>query len=162
VANSSFNTFWQARSARERLTLMLGAGVLLLGLAYALILDPLMNARTKLDKRLPQLRAEVHLMRVQVAEIERLRASAKPAGQGALPGRVGVSATQAGIRDKLQQVVSIADDRVRVVGGPLSMTAWLAWLRDLEAQGIRVAYCRMSGAESGGHAVEALLQGEAR
>lgn len=162
MANSSIKGFWQARSARERIILVLGAGVLFLGLAYALILDPMMKARVKLEKRLPQLRAEVHLMRAQVSEIERLRATAKAGGQGALLGRVGVAASEAGIRDTLQQVSSIAEDRVRVVGGPLPMSAWLTWLRDLEGQGIRVAYCRMTPAKSGGHTVEVLLQGEAR
>lgn len=162
MSNSAFNVFWQARTARERMILALGAGVLLLGLGYALVFDPLIKARGKLEKRLPQLRAEVQLMRVQVAEIERLRASSKPGGQGALLGRVGVAASEAGLRDKLQQVTSIAEDRVRVVGGPLPMSAWLAWFRDLEAQNIRVAYCRMTPDESGGHTVETLLQGEAR
>ncbi|MBK6742771.1 MAG: type II secretion system protein M [Hydrogenophilales bacterium] len=158
----SFNAFWRSRSTRERTYLGLGAAVLLLALVYILLLDPLLETRSKLEKRLPQLRAEVRLMQVQVAEVERLRAGSQNAKQGALLGRIGVSASEVGIRDKMQQIVSIAEDRVRVTGGAVPLNAWLEWLGTLEKQGIRVAYCRMIPTEAGGHAVEALLQGEPR
>lgn len=163
MAVSSIVASWRTRSSRERLLLALGTAVVLLALGYALIWDPLLQARARLEKRLPQLRAETRLMQARVREIERLRAAPAKAEPASLLGRVGVSANDHGLRDRLRELSPAGEERVRVLGDEVPLQAWLTWLRDLEGQGARIVYCRMVPAKTvGAVAVEALLQGEPR
>ena len=71
--------FWAGHSDRDRRLMAVAAVVVLFGLGYALIVDPLVRANQKLAASLPKQRAEVRLMRVQLAEIERLRGQTRGA-----------------------------------------------------------------------------------
>lgn len=55
----SLSEFWAACEARERAMLTAGGFVVVLGLIYALLIDPALSGRTRLDKNLPELRQQV-------------------------------------------------------------------------------------------------------
>jgi len=157
--------FWADRSARERGFLAAGGAVLLLGLGYALVFDPLIKANHKLAASLPKQRAELRLMRAQVGEIERLRVHNQSAGKSgsALVHAIESAAAAHGVREAVTGLVPLAEDRVRVTTGPMSATAWLAWFTDLERQGIGVESWRLTGEDRPGRvSVEALLAGGTR
>ncbi len=58
----SFSEFWAARDARERAMLAVAALVVTFGLAYALLIDPALSGRERLNKDLPELRRQVAQM----------------------------------------------------------------------------------------------------
>ena len=70
---STLATLWAARSPRERAAISITATVLAAILIVALIWLPLERARTRLAAELPGLRASVAQMRVEAAEVQRLR-----------------------------------------------------------------------------------------
>ncbi|MFA5081794.1 MAG: type II secretion system protein GspM [Hydrogenophilaceae bacterium] len=153
--------FWAGRTPREQTLLAAGMAVVLFGLAYALIVDPLLKANRKLASSLPQQRAELRLARVQVGEIERLqkgRLSVAKSG-GALVHAVETSAAANGVRDALTNLAPLpGGDRVRVSTGAMAVTAWLAWFADLEQEGIGiVSYRAAMAARPGMISVEATL-----
>jgi type II secretory pathway component PulM len=159
------HAFWAGRTSRERTFLAAGATVLLLGLGYGLVVEPLVKANHKLAASLPKQRAELRLMRAQVDEIERLRAGSRSAGKtgSALVHAIESAAAAHGVREAVTGLAPLAADRVRVTTGPMPASAWLAWFSDLERQGISVVSWRLTGEDKAGRfAVEALLAGGGR
>lgn len=138
--------FWAGRNTRERRMLGLGGAVLLLGLLYGLVYDPLAQARQKMLGRLPELRAELRLMRAQVAQIEyqRRRAGMNQITAAGLSRLVASTAAGHGLQQAIRASVPLDGERLQVVTQPHPASALLAWLADLERQGARVQSCRIS------------------
>lgn len=148
------------RSARERMVLLAGSILLLVLLGYGLLYKPLDDARAKLAKRLPAERAELRLMRVQAAEIQRLRTSMGNAGKGGLEQRVKSSAAAFGLGESFTQFVLLADNQIQLGTQPLPTQTWIDWLADLERQGVIVSRCRITaGGQSGLARLELTLTG---
>lgn len=157
--------FWSARSGRERILLAAAATVLLLGLAYALILEPLYQANRKLAATLPPLRADLRLLRVQVAEIERLRGKSGPAARagGSLSHVIESSAAAHGVREALTGLTPIPPDQVRLATGDIALPDWTAWFSEMEQAGVAVQSMRVvAGDRPGMVRVEAVLSGGGR
>ncbi len=151
-----------ARSERERKVLLGGAVLLAALLGYGMVYEPLARAREKLAGALPMQRAELRLMRVQVAEIERLRGSAG-AGSGTLEQRIKASAASFGLVGNFTRFTAASSDQVLLATQAMSATTWSDWLGDLERHGITVQRCRISGSGQPGQAsLELTLTGGPR
>lgn len=148
------------RSARERMSLLAGGLTLLVLLGYGLLYEPQNEARSKLAKRLPAERAELRLMRVQAAEIQRLRTRMGDSGKGGVEQRIKSSAAALGIGESIAQLVTLSDDQVQLSTQPLPTNTWIDWLTDLERQGLTVVRCHITASEQGGLAkLELTLSG---
>ncbi len=151
------------RSARERMSLLAGGLTLLVLLGYGLLYEPQNEARSKLAKRLPAERAELRLMRVQAAEIQRLRTRMGDSGNGGLEQRVKSSAAAFGLGESFAQFVTLANDQLQLSTQPLPTDTWIDWLADLERKGVRVVRCRITASEQAGLAkLEMTLTGGQR
>jgi type II secretory pathway component PulM len=155
---------WLAgRSARERTTLAVGGLALLVLLGYGAVYEPVRQARAKLAERLPTQRAELRLMRVQAAEIERLRKRMGEAGKGTLEQRVKASAAAFGLVGNFTQFTPMPGEQVQLATQPLATATWSDWLSDLERQGITVLRCRISASgQPGLSSLELTLKGGQR
>jgi general secretion pathway protein M len=152
--------FWAERNARERLILSVGSLVLLVLVLYAWVYQPIEQSRAKLAQRLPRLRAELRLMRVQVAEIERLRAHPGESASGTLEQRIKSSAATFGLAEGFTQFTSLDNNRVQLSTQPLPPGTWIDWLSDLGRRGVTVARCRITeGDEPGLAKLELTLTG---
>jgi len=130
---------------------LLAGGLILLALfGYGLLYVPQNEARTKLAKRLPAERAELRLMRVQAAEIERLRTRMGNSGKGGLEQRVKSSAATFGLGGSFAQFVALSNDQVQLSTQPLPTNTWTDWLADLERQGVMVVRCQITASEQPG------------
>jgi len=138
------------RSPRERAFLLGGGGLLLLLLAWGLLYAPQKVASARLAERLPAERAELRLMRVQAAEIQRLRTQRGDAGAGGLEQRVKSSAAAFGIGERFAQFVALANDQIQLTTQPLPTATWIDWLADLERRGVVVLRCRITASEQAG------------
>jgi type II secretory pathway component PulM len=155
--------YLNGRSARERMFLLAGGLILLVLLGYGLLYVPQNEARTKLAKRLPAQRAELRLMRVQAAEIQRLRTRMGDSGKGGLEQRVKASAATFGIGGSFAQFSALANDQVQLSTQPLPTSTWTDWLADLERQGVMIVRCRITASEQAGLAkLEMTLTGGQR
>ena len=152
-----------ARSARERRILAVGGGILLVLIAYGGVYEPLRDARAKLVDRLPVQRAELRLMRIQVAEIERLRTHMGAAAQGTLEQRIKSSAAAFNLGEAFTQFTALTPEQIHAVTRPLPTGTWVDWLADLERQGVTVVRCRVNTSDQIGLAsLELTLTGGRR
>jgi general secretion pathway protein M len=163
MAADALSEFWRARSTRERKVLGAGALLLAAALLYALVLAPLVESRAKLQQRLPKTRAETSLMQAQVEAIEKARAGTRAAAvPGNLAARVGLSAETVGVRAALREITPVADDQARVTGDAVPARALMAWLAELDKQGLRVTSCTLTPAAEGNNvALDMRIQGTA-
>ncbi|WP_025916089.1 type II secretion system protein GspM [Herminiimonas sp. CN] len=76
--------FWAARNGRERILLGAAGAVLLLGLSYALLIDPALQGRVRLYKNLP-------VLRLQAAQLQALAKQAAALPAAAAPDAVAAS-----------------------------------------------------------------------
>lgn len=152
-----------ARNERERRTLAVGAGILLLLIGYGGVYEPLRDARAKLVERLPGQRAELRLMRIQVAEIERLRTHMGAAAQGTLEQRIKASAAAFDLGEAFTQFTALTPEQIQIATRPLPTGTWTDWLADLERQGVTVVRGRIkTGDQNGLASLELTLTGGRR
>jgi general secretion pathway protein M len=125
----SFAEFWAARDARERAMLAVAALVVTLGLVYALLIDPALSGRDRLNKSLP-------LLRQQVARMQALsRIAAAISGKTAAPSiamsRENIEAALA--RNGLKpQSVMLTGDYAKVQLTAASFAGTLNWLNEMQ------------------------------
>jgi general secretion pathway protein M len=150
------------RSTRERVFLLAGAGLLLVLFGYGLVYEPLDEARERLAKRLPTERAQLRLMRAQVAEIRHLRMRLGDAAKGGLEQRVRSSAAASGLAGSLTQFVALADNEIQLSTSALPTNVWSDWLADLERHGMRVTRCRITNDRTGFARLELTVTGNPR
>lgn len=136
-AREMLTRMWQARNARERRLLTLGAIVLGFGLLLMLA-DWLHQERKRLDHALPRLEAELVRMQEQASEITRLR-QLPLAQAGSRSVQAQVDAVSAGARSRgLSLVIQPAGDRVQL-HGEVAFDALSTWLASLHRdQGLQV------------------------
>ncbi|GAB3448205.1 type II secretion system protein GspM [Massilia solisilvae] len=70
--------YWMARTEQERRTLSIGAGVLLLALAYLVLIAPAWEGRAELRRTLPQLRQQAAQLLALADEARSLAAQPAP------------------------------------------------------------------------------------
>lgn len=87
--------FWSARNRRERSLIALAGAVVGLGLLYALLIDPALQGRVRLQQSLPALR-------LQAAQLQALakQAAALPAAAAPAAADVSKESIQALLQDK--------------------------------------------------------------
>lgn len=142
--------FWQARTDRERRLLGFGGAVLTLGLIYGLLYAPLMEARTKLQKRLPVQRAELRLLEIQTEQIERLRRKGgDPGRQASLQGQIESLAAAHDLRPALKQLTALGADQVQISTDPQPIDIWMGWLNELDRNGLQLGNVQLTRTENG-------------
>lgn len=125
----SFSNFWAARDARERAMLALAALAVILGLAYALLIDPALAGREQLKKNLPVLRQQAAQMQALSKEAAAL--SEKPALPSVAVSKENIEAALARNGLKPQNVV-LTGDFVKVQLAAVSFSGALNWLDEMQ------------------------------
>ncbi len=137
------NTWWRAQSARDQRILLIGAIVLAIVVLWALVWDPLAQRRGDLDQQLDGARRDLALMRVNEAEIERLRSvgSRTPADrQGrSLLALADASARSSGLEGVLKRIEPVGPRSVRASFEFAAFDSVIGWLESLSGEyGIQV------------------------
>ena len=125
---------WNARTQRERRVLAAGAVALAVMLGYVLLWNPARQGVAQLQNTLPQLRADLNVMRVQSEEFTRLRKAAPKSRLDAAGMRAAVQAVAAkrGIDRAIERMDMTGTDRMRIVFGSVPFEAWIGWVDSLQ------------------------------
>ena len=137
----NISLFWRQRTQAERRTLTLGGAVLAIALLYAFIWHPLSQERQRLQAALPQLRAAVAQLRIESAEVARLRNSPQKNFANSLRGALDYASARGTIGTPSQIMPLDAGDagRVRIEFNAVAFDGWIDWLNILQTeQGVRV------------------------
>lgn len=125
--------FWTARNPREQTLLAVGGALLALTIGYSVLWEPAAEGRERLQKSLPQLRAELAEMETLAQEARGLSASPAPA----LRGEALVQALRDGLSQHgltASRVAPTGDNTVQVQLDKVPFGAVAAWLSDVRQQ----------------------------
>lgn len=153
---------WAACSARERMFLAAGAAVLAGIVVVGMVWLPAVEALSRIESRLPGLRAQVEEMRSRKSEVARLKAIPMPAPMdaGQLRTAIQESAQARGVELAEGAVESLGNGEVRLKLSGVWFDAWVGWLGEMQAtRRIHVDSCKVEAlADPGRVRVEAVLR----
>jgi general secretion pathway protein M len=124
-SRQSFSEFWAARDARERAMLAVAALVVSFGLAYAVLIDPALSGRNRLNKNLPALRQQVAQLQALAKEAAALSGKSATPLMAMSKENVEKALAQNGL--KAQSVV-LSGDYAKVQLSAVSFAGTLNWL----------------------------------
>ena len=125
----SFSEFWAARDARERAMLAAAALVVTFGLAYAVLIDPALTGRERLNRSQPVLRQQVAQLQALAKQAALL--SEKPVAPPISMSRENIEAALARNGLKAQNVM-LSGDFAKVQLSAVSFASTLYWLEDMQ------------------------------
>lgn len=128
-------TFWNERSKRERHLLAVAIVAIMLGLFYALLIDPALSGRKDLEKKLPALRAQAAQVQALAKDVAALSSKAAAPVPAATKESIEASLNGKGIKP---QSVTLAGDVVKVQLTGVSFAGLIDWLVDMQ-KGVRLS-----------------------
>lgn len=125
---STLARFWSARVPRERQILVAGAVFLAALIVYLLLIDPAASGIVRLQRALPQTRAQAARLQALVAEARSLRTMAPVATPEASDARSALdkSLREAGLKSAHSTVLSNGDLHMSFVN--VAYGRWTTWL----------------------------------
>ncbi|WP_374351923.1 type II secretion system protein GspM [Chitinimonas sp.] len=120
--------YWRQRNARERAILTAGAAIVLLSLLYALIYEPIARERQRLQRSLPNLRADA-------SRFSRDLALAKGSTSSAAPSDLAALAAAAGLGSDLAKISTPDSKRSQLSAHGAPWSSMTRLLADARAQG---------------------------
>ncbi len=125
----SIQDFWNKREVRERKVLAVSAVIAMLGLIYALLIDPALSGRAKLKHDLPELRQQVAQMQALSRQAAALSATPAPAVETVSRDKIDAALGRHSL--KAQSVLLTGEYvKIQLVAAPFSAT--LTWLDELQ------------------------------
>jgi general secretion pathway protein M len=123
---------WRERSPRERIILSIGAGMLLLAAIFLLLIEPALDGRSRLQRELPQLRAE----HTQIQELAKQfgtapAPSARPASVSIDRATLERSLNDAGIKPAS---LELSNGQLQARWNDVSFSALNRWLQYMQAE----------------------------
>lgn len=125
----SLSTFWGERNRREQNLLAAACVVIVLGLIYALLIDPAFTGRKEMEKKLPALReqaAEVRALAEEAGKTGRRNATPPP-----VVTRESIENSLNGRGLKPQSVV-LTGDMAKVQLNGVSFSGLIDWLNEMQ------------------------------
>lgn len=131
---------WDGLSAQERKLVTALAVIVGAFLLYLILWAPMQRELARLRVSVPQDRAKLIVMRAQAAQAQQLRAKQPAAGTrgGGLLSTIEQSAGTRGLRQSVARIEPEGETGARVFFDEVSFNELVAWLADLQSQGIRV------------------------
>jgi general secretion pathway protein M len=127
--------WWETLSARERLLVIGGLGLILALLGYALVWEPFRTSHRQLQQRVAEQRADLIWMRQAAREIKRLSGNAgtSPTRDGrSLLTLVDQTARAAGLASALKRVAPQGEDKLSAQLDGVEFDKLIPWLGMLE------------------------------
>ncbi len=149
--------WWEQLQPRQRLLLIIAAGVIGAVLVYTQVWEPLDGAREQQRNRVAQQQALADWLEAVTPVAEQLRREGSQLDESladrSLLGRVDETARAAGLAGAVQRIEPGSDDQVRVWMDDAPFPVLMEWLTTLAAeQGIRVEQMTADRADEAGSA----------
>ena len=129
-----FLQFWSERSPRERSILLTGVAVVVTALLYLLTIEPAVTGITRLERGLPQARAQAAKLDALLAEVKSLRTRAQVATLSPQESRTAVEKSLATAGLKAARVVPLSDGDLQLTFANVPYAQWSVWLAGVERE----------------------------
>lgn len=126
--------FWAERAPRERSILLLG-GILLVGvIVYLIAIEPAWTGIARLEKSLPQQRANAAELEALLAEVKALKARPAVATMTAADSRSALESSLGKAGIKATRIVPLSDGDVQLTFSDVPVSKWAPWLANVERE----------------------------
>jgi len=126
--------FWAERSPREKSVLLAGCAIVIAALVYLLTIEPAVSGIARLERGLPQARAQAAKLDALLAEVKSLRSRAQVATLSPQETRVAVEKTLATAGLKAARVVPLSDGDLQLTFANVPFAGWATWLASVERE----------------------------
>lgn len=131
--NDSMRQYWNGLSARERLTV--GGGAVLLGLMllYALLWQPLLDGRSRMQKLLPRQQQTLRQVQQLVGQIQAQQSGAATGLRLERDSALGQASASAAVSPS--SVQSLAGERIKVTFDQVQFGQWAKFAAAMQSSG---------------------------
>ena len=141
--------FWAERAPRERSILLIGGILLLAVIAYLIAVEPAWTGIARLEKSLPQQRANAAELEALLAEVKALKARPAVATMSATDARSALEGSLAKAGMKAARIVPLSDGDVQLTFSDVPVSKWAPWLANIERElGARATAVTVTGRDA--------------
>jgi general secretion pathway protein M len=126
--------FWSERAPREKSILLAGVAVIVAALVYLLTIEPAVTGIARLERGLPQARAQAAKLDALLAEVKSLRSRAQVATLSPQESRTAVEKSLASAGLKAARVVPLSDGDLQLTFANVPYAQWSVWLAGVERE----------------------------
>lgn len=142
--------YWAAWMPWQRATTIIFAIISVIVL-YIWFIYSANEARARLNDKVGMLLGQQVLMEQHASEIERLRANPTPAAsQTDLRTLVNRQIDAAGLANNLTRLDVQDNNQIQVIFGAISLRDWIAWVKALQSQYVRIEACQIKALSTPG------------
>jgi general secretion pathway protein M len=150
--------FWIERAPRERLVLGIGGVMLAAVLLYLMLIEPAWTGIGRLERSLPQQRAQAAELDALLGEVKGLRTQPQVAtvSPSEVKGAIESSLGRAGL--KMARMIPLSEGDLQLTFSNVPYGAWASWLSGIERElGARATTVVVTGKEGAPGNVDAEL-----
>jgi len=126
--------FWSERAPRERAILLAGGILLVAVIIYLIAIEPAWSAIGRLEKSLPQQRANAAELEALLAEVKALKTRPAVATMSATDARGALETSLAKAGIKATRIVPLSDGDVQLTFADVPVSKWAPWLASAERE----------------------------
>jgi general secretion pathway protein M len=141
--------FWAERAPRERMILGAGASVVLIAVLYLMLIEPAWTGIGRLERTLPQQRAQAAELDALLGELKSLRTRPQVAtvSSSEVRGAIESSLTRVGL--KASRIVPLSDGDIQLTFANVPFSTWATWVAGIERElGARTASVVITGKDA--------------
>lgn len=126
--------FWTERAPREKAILGAASAIVLLAVLYLLLIEPAVTGIARLERGLPQTRAQAAKLDALLGEVKNLKSRAQVATVSPQEARGAIDKSLAAAGLKAARVVPLADGDLQLTFANVPFAAWATWLARTERE----------------------------
>jgi general secretion pathway protein M len=126
--------FWSERGPRERALIASGASVAAAMLLYLVLIEPAYSAIARLQRALPNTRAQSAQLEALLGEVRALKSRPAVAGAGGADAPTAIEQSLAAAGLKAARVVPLANGALQLTFANVPYAAWSVWLAAAERE----------------------------
>lgn len=130
----AIKAFWSERAPRERTILALLALVVGVALVFLMLVEPAATGIARLERGLPQARAQAAQLDALLAEVKSLKARAQVATVSAQEARGGIEKSLAAAGLKASRIVPLSDGDIQLTFANVPYATWATWVATTERE----------------------------
>lgn len=141
--------FWAERAPRERAILALGGVLVLAVVIYLVAIEPAWTGIARLERSLPQQRANAAELEALLAEVKALKARPAVATMSAADARGALESSLGKAGLKAARIVPLSDGDIQLQFSDVPVSKWAPWLASVERElGARSTAVTVTGREA--------------
>ena len=130
----AIRSFWRDRAPREKMVLALLGVVIAIAVLFLMLVEPAMSGIKRLERGLPQQRAQAAQLDALLGEVKTLKSRAQVATVSPSEARAALDKSLAAAGLKAARIVPLADGDLQLTFSNVPYAGWSTWLAGIERE----------------------------